>query len=87
MDVKVESMVDGLTSLVRVISRDRGLRLWFSKLAQKSILERRNAIHVMSARLAGMCGDASLVAALKLLAIPAVFEAACIAMRELERRA
>ena len=81
MDVQIESMIDGLTDLMRVIGKDGQLRRWFHSLASKSVEERRNIIYVMSSRMASLQEDVHLVRTLKLLAIPAVFEAACIALQ------
>jgi hypothetical protein len=83
MDVQIESMIDGLTDLVQVIGKDGKLRRWFNSLAEKPVEERRNIIYVMSSRLASLQEDAQLVRTLKLLAVPAVFEAACIALQNI----
>jgi hypothetical protein len=83
MGVYIESMVEGLTKLVRTIGEDGKMRRWFIGLADKSVEERRNTIYSMTAKMASVTKDESLVTALKLLAIPAVFEAACAMLREM----
>lgn len=76
MDVKLESMIDSLTTLIRAIAEDVKLKNWFVGLERKTNVERRNAIYAMSQRMAAFHEDPGLINSLKLLSVPKVFEAA-----------
>ncbi len=76
MDVKLESMIDSLTTLIRAIGEDVKLKRWFVGLERKTNVERRNAIYAMSQRMVAFNEDPSLINSLKLLTVPKVFEAA-----------
>ena len=54
MDVNMQSMIEGLTDLVRTIGSDGQMQQWFWGLARKSLDERRNAVYLMSARIASL---------------------------------
>jgi hypothetical protein len=83
MDVNMQSMIESLTDLVRTIGSDGQMQQWFWSLGRKSLEERRNAVYLMSMRIASVGkSSASLVTAFKLLAVPQVFEAACDALRK-----
>ena len=77
--------LDSLARMVRVIRHDRKLREWFSGMAQKSTVERRNEIFAMVERMEAEREDAGLVESFQLLSDSRVFEAACMALGENSR--
>jgi hypothetical protein len=72
----MDSMFDGLTTLIRVISQDDRMRQWFKSLERKSERERAVEIHSMVVRMAGVKEAQGFVKSLKLLMVPQVFAAA-----------
>ncbi len=81
MDVRIESILDSLTNLVRVIGEDGALRRWFDGLAKLPWWKRRNAILEMGEQFKSSGEDATFVTSVKLLADPRVFDAARRALR------
>jgi hypothetical protein len=79
--------LENLSRMVRVIRHDRKLREWFSGMADKSTVERRNDIYAMIRQMEVQREDADLVASFQLLSDSRVFEAACIALGERRRSA
>ena len=76
MAVSIESMIDGLTNVIRAIGEDGKLRRWFDSLARKPLVQRRNAILAMGERFKSEGEDTAFVTSVKLLADPRVFDAA-----------
>ena len=81
MAINPDSVLDNLTRLVQVIGPDRQLRQWFSALAEKSAVERRNEIYLACERMQTAGQDADLAVSLRLLADARVFTATAIALQ------
>lgn len=79
--------LDSLSRMVRVIRQDRKLHEWFSGMADKSAVERRNDIYAMIRRMEAEREDADLVALVQLLSDSRVFEAASVALGGHRKRA
>jgi hypothetical protein len=83
MAADTNTMLDTLAGVVQAIAQDRKLRQWFSSLAKKSIVERRNEIYAMTLRMTQQGEDARIITSLHLLADAKIFDAACQSLREL----
>jgi hypothetical protein len=81
MAINPDSVLDNLTRLVQVIGPDQQLRQWFSALAKKSAVERRNEIYLACERMQAAGQDADLVVSLRLLADARVFTATALALQ------
>ena len=79
--VNADSALDNLARFVQVIGRDPKLTEWFHSLDSMDPARRGHEILLMAERIAGECKDAGLIASFKLLADQAVFDAACVALR------
>lgn len=82
MTINTDAALDNLARMVQVIGADPQLRAWFSTLGQKSELERRNAIYLMSEQMRTTGQNDDLAASFRLLADARVFEAATLALQE-----
>jgi len=82
MAADINSTLDTLAVVIQAIAKDRKLRQWFSGLAEKSAVERRNGIYAMTARMTEQGEDAKIVASLRLLADAKIFDVICRALRE-----
>ena len=82
MAINPDSALENLTRLVQVIGPDRELRQWFSALARKSAVERRNEIYLACERMRAAGQDADLVVSFRLLADARVFAAVSLALQE-----
>jgi hypothetical protein len=74
MAADTNTMLDTLAGVVQAIAQDRKLRQWFSGLAKKSAIERRNEIYAMTLRMTQQGEDAKIVASLHLLTDAKVFD-------------
>ena len=77
-----ESALERLGWLVQAIGESPSLCRWLSDLEQKSFVERRNQILLMTAQMSGKKEDAQLIVSIALLADHAVFNAVLLALRE-----
>jgi hypothetical protein len=80
-----DSALDNLSRMAQVIARDQQLRHWFSALAQRPAIERRNEIYSASERMRAEGKDEDLVASFRLLADTRVFDAACLALQKYDK--
>jgi hypothetical protein len=82
MAFRRDKVLNNLARIIQVIRNDRKLHEWFSRLAHKSTVERRNEIYAMLERMRAEGEDAELMASLQLLSDSKVFEAARMALGE-----
>lgn len=76
MSLSAEAAAEHLARMVRVIRGDRTLRRWFDTLRQMNPRERRCEVHVMSEKMYAEGKPEDLILSFRLLAEPAVFDAA-----------
>jgi hypothetical protein len=73
---------DSLAILIQAIAHDSKLQKWFSALAGKSAVERRNEIFATSKRMTEQGEDSKIISALFLLTEEKIFATACQSLRE-----
>jgi hypothetical protein len=83
MAANTSTTLDSLAILIHAIARDRKLQKWFSALAGKSAVERRNEIYETSKRMADQGEDIKIISSLFLLMDERIFTAALQSLREL----
>jgi hypothetical protein len=77
-----EFALERLSWLAQAIGESPSLCRWLSGLEQKSFVERRNQILLMTAQMSGKKEDAQLTASFALLANQEIFNAVLLALRE-----
>ena len=77
-----ESALERLSWLAQAIGESPGLCRWLCDLEQKSFVERRNQILLMTAQMSGKKEDVQLTASFALLANREIFNAVLLALRE-----
>jgi hypothetical protein len=81
MSEKTEDVLDRLVRVVEVIRADRELSDWFSGLARKSAVSRRNQIYSMQRELSRPGERKDIVEVVGLLADPGIFAAVAEALK------
>jgi hypothetical protein len=82
MAANTNTTLDSLAILIHAIARDSKLQKWFSALAGKSAVERRNEIFATTRRMTEQGEDSKIISSLYLLTEEKIFEAAKEMLRE-----
>jgi hypothetical protein len=82
MAANTSTTLDSLAILIHAIARDRKLQKWFSALAGKSAVERRNKIFATTKQMTEQGEDPKIISSLFLLAEEKIFATARQILRE-----
>jgi len=82
MPANTSTTLDSLAILIHAIAHDRKLQKWFSALAGKSAVERRNEIFATTKRMTDQDEDQKIISSLFLLTEEKIFAAARQILRE-----
>jgi hypothetical protein len=85
MAANTSTPLDSLAILIHAVARDPKLRKWFSALAKKSAVERRNEIYAATKRMTEQNEDPKITSSLFLLTEEKIFDAALQSLQELGR--
>ena len=82
MAANTSTTLDSLAILIHAVAHDRKLQKWFSALAGKSAVERRNEIFAATRRMSGQGEDPKIISSLFLLTEEKIFATARQMLRE-----
>jgi hypothetical protein len=82
MTANTSTTLDSLAILIHAVAHDRKLQKWFSALAGKSAVERRNEIFATTRRMTEQNEDPKIISSLFLLTEEKIFATARQILRE-----
>jgi len=82
MAANISTPLDALAILIQAVAHDQKLRKWFSSLAGKSAVERRNEIFETVRQMTERGEDQKIISSLFLLTEEKIFDAARQMLRE-----
>lgn len=82
MAANTSTPLDSLAILIHAVAHDPKLRKWFSALAEKSAVERRNEIYAATKRMTEQNEDSKIISSLFLLTEEKIFATARQILRE-----
>jgi hypothetical protein len=82
MAANTNTTLDSLAVLIHAIARDQKLQKWFSALAGKSAVQRRDEILAMVRQMTDQNEDSKIISSLFLLTEEKIFDAASQMLRE-----